>query len=789
LFVWLLLGAGGSRRFGVSARSYHNNGKERQMAKITNFMHHLNKIAFLLGVVLVSVTTSAWGQPAPALRAVVPADAAPEAMSQLFAELGDGERTISVPGAAWLQLQFSEVRLGPDGVLTIIDALGESQTFSQAQIDAWGGLSAAFNGSELHVRLRPGQGATKPVSARIKDVIIGLPASAVSGAEVVIPQPLRNLLGPDINRFIPDDLHGLRKEGAALRQGAGTEAICGSTDDRIASANPRAGRIMPIGCTGWLIDGGNLLTAGHCFGSTTPQTVQFNVPASQADGTTVAPPVRDQYPVIATSIVRQDGGVGNDWAVFQVSPNTETGLMPAAAQGATFQLSNTDNPGQVRVTGYGVDDNTQNQTQQTHVGTLLQNTGGATSGVLQYDTDTQGGNSGSPVIVEGGNIAIGIHTHGGCTSTGGANNGTSFRNAALWTAVNTATQTYTLTVTKAGLGSGTITSSLTGINCGTTCSASYATSTSVTLTATPMAGSVFSGWSGAGCTGIGSCTVIMDAAKSITATFTQTFTLTITKGGNGLGTVTSSPLGISCDPDCTEPYVANTGVALTAAPAPGSTFTGWSNNCSGPFTMSAAKTCTATFMMEVCDGRDNDLDGLIDEGFPDTDKDGIADCVDSSPKGFCHGAIVTILGTPGIDNLTGTAGNDVIEGLAGNDVIYGLAGNDTICGGDGDDSMDGGLGTDTMYGNAGNDTLHGRENEDLMYGQDGNDTLNGGPANDTLNGGAGNDSLYGRENNDILYGRDGNDALFGGIGYDQCRGDTGTDTADSVNCEIISGVP
>jgi hypothetical protein len=32
---------------------------------------------------------------------------------------------------------------------------------------------------------------------------------------------------------------------------------------------------------------------------------------------------------------------------------------------------------------------------------------------------------------------------------------------------------------------------------------------------------------------------------------------------------------------------------------------------------------------EVCDGVDNDLDGLVDEGFSDTDKDGIADCVDS----------------------------------------------------------------------------------------------------------------------------------------------------------------
>jgi hypothetical protein len=32
--------------------------------------------------------------------------------------------------------------------------------------------------------------------------------------------------------------------------------------------------------------------------------------------------------------------------------------------------------------------------------------------------------------------------------------------------------------------------------------------------------------------------------------------------------------------------------------------------------------------VETCDGRDNDGDGLTDEGFPDADLDGTADCVD-----------------------------------------------------------------------------------------------------------------------------------------------------------------
>jgi hypothetical protein len=91
---------------------------------------------------------------------------------------------------------------------------------------------------------------------------------------------------------------------------------------------------------------------------------------------------------------------------------------------------------------------------------------------------------------------------------------------------NTATQTVNvvslvaLSITDAGKGSGTVTSSPGAINCGSTCSANYAQGTSVSLTATPSAGSVFSAWSGA-CTGSdpNACTVTMNSAQSVTATF------------------------------------------------------------------------------------------------------------------------------------------------------------------------------------------------------------------------------------------------------------------------------
>jgi hypothetical protein len=162
----------------------------------------------------------------------------------------------------------------------------------------------------------------------------------------------------------------------------------------------------------------------------------------------------------------------------------------------------------------------------------------------------------------------------------------------------TAVTQRTLTVTKTGTGTGTV--SGTGISCGGDCTENYNDGTSVTLSAAPAAGSVFGGWSGA-CTGTASCTVLMNAAKTVTAAFNPAAvtqrTLTVTKAGTGTGTVTGT--GISCGADCTENYNDGTSVTLTAAPTGGATFAGWSGACSGTgncvVTMNAAKTVTATF--------------------------------------------------------------------------------------------------------------------------------------------------------------------------------------------------
>src|SRR5207244_8485831 len=116
----------------------------------------------------------------------------------------------------------------------------------------------------------------------------------------------------------------------------------------------------------------------------------------------------------------------------------------------------------------------------------------------------------------------------------------------------------------------------------TAASASYDSGTTVTLSATPASGSTFASWSGCDTVSGPSCTVTMNAARSVTATFNaQRFTLTVNKAGTGSGTVTSSPAGIDCGTSCSADYASGTLVTLTAAASAGSTFTGWSGGCSG----------------------------------------------------------------------------------------------------------------------------------------------------------------------------------------------------------------
>ncbi len=158
----------------------------------------------------------------------------------------------------------------------------------------------------------------------------------------------------------------------------------------------------------------------------------------------------------------------------------------------------------------------------------------------------------------------------------------------------------TLTVSLTGSGAGSVYSSPGGIECGAICSYEYEEGAQVTLTAYPESGSVFKGWSGAGCSGTDPCTVTLSAARSVSAEFVAQHFLSVVLAGTGAGHVGSSPVGIDCGFYCIEAFDENTRVTLTATPESGSTFSGWSGGgCSGTakcvVTLAAETAVTATF--------------------------------------------------------------------------------------------------------------------------------------------------------------------------------------------------
>ena len=164
--------------------------------------------------------------------------------------------------------------------------------------------------------------------------------------------------------------------------------------------------------------------------------------------------------------------------------------------------------------------------------------------------------------------------------------------------VQASTATYSLAITV--VGNGTVISAPAGITASTT-TASFVSGTPVTLTATANSGSYFSGWSGGGCTGIGTCVVTMSTTQTVTATFLAGYTLTVAVTGSNSGTVTSSPVGINCGSTCAANYTANTQVTLTAIAASPSTFSGWSGGgCAGigtcVVTMNSNQNISATFV-------------------------------------------------------------------------------------------------------------------------------------------------------------------------------------------------
>lgn len=154
---------------------------------------------------------------------------------------------------------------------------------------------------------------------------------------------------------------------------------------------------------------------------------------------------------------------------------------------------------------------------------------------------------------------------------------------------------------------GVINCTYTGLNKTGACAATGLDTSAFVVTATANAGSALVGWTGCDMTSgpidpvsgaMRTCSALTSSAKTITANFSRTFTLTAAGSGAGTGTMTDPGNGINCawngsatSGACARTGVSDTTYAIVAAPDSGSIFVGWTGCATITTTTLSNDTC------------------------------------------------------------------------------------------------------------------------------------------------------------------------------------------------------
>ncbi len=158
-------------------------------------------------------------------------------------------------------------------------------------------------------------------------------------------------------------------------------------------------------CSGTLIGTNLFLTAGHCVDSgSVGEYVAMNYERAAGSSTLLA---QSHYRIDA---VLENGLGGLDYAILQL----------AGTPGATWGVATVATADPTTGAALTIIGHPQGLAKKIEAGTVY---GFGTNTIRYNNIDTLGGNSGSGVIDSQGRV-VGVHTNGGCTSSGGYNYGT-----------------------------------------------------------------------------------------------------------------------------------------------------------------------------------------------------------------------------------------------------------------------------------------------------------------------------------------------------------------------------
>jgi hypothetical protein len=331
-----------------------------------------------------------------------------------------------------LSVKFGTCDLGSHSFVQITSLNdGFSQKLNAQRLVEWRNYSAFFNGHYVKIE----------VFEHNTDSNIFCDVERLVVTDTSHPQRPPCNAGSDCGNTATDDLDRVPSSHPAVARRMGG----------FLTSNPNyEGLLTSSSSTVWLTSNGGFASAGHVVGDTEDvQQVHFNIPFSSEDGAISVPSPDDQYAINFSTISRSYQAGNRDWAVFNVYPNPNTGLLPSEVQSKFLRVIRDEVPDYYSNNywigvkyGYGIDIypsgtcgslNSSSRTQQKATASEIRLSRFVTSesGTFLYRGVNEGGDSGGPIVVTLNNIEVSVGSNTNC-----GNSGTSFHNANFANALN-----------------------------------------------------------------------------------------------------------------------------------------------------------------------------------------------------------------------------------------------------------------------------------------------------------------------------------------------------------------